>query len=257
MTKNWSIKKLKEIKFKSPLMIEGLPGMGNVGKIAVDFMIESLNAEKIFEISSSDFPSCVFVNESGIAELPKVEIYFKKHKNNDLFIISGDVQPPENKGCYEFCENLLNLFVQCGGKQIITLGGIGLEEMPRKPSVYCTGTDKKEINDCRKYGAKSAVGVVGPIIGVSGLLIGLAKERKMKGTSLLVETYGHPTYLGIKEARELLKILNLKLNIGINIKLLDKEVKEIEKEIKDKLEKIVSLQDDKFTSPNEHMNYIG
>ena len=257
MKENWSIKKFRKTKFNNPIMIEGLPGMGNVGKIAVDFIIESLDAEKVFEITSSDFPNCVFVNDKGIIELPKIEIYYKKQKKNDLFIVSGDVQPPENKGSYEFCENLINLFSGYGGKQIITLGGIGLEEIPRKPKVYCTGTDKKEINSYREFGARSAVGVIGPIIGVSGLLVGIAKDKKIKGASLLVETYGHPTYLGIKEARELLKIVNNSLKLGINIKKLDKEVKQIEMEIKDKFEKITALQDDKINYSNEHMNYIG
>ena len=38
-------------------------------------------------------------------------------------------------------------------------------------------------------------------------------------------------YLGVKGAREILKILNAKLDIGINLKDLDKEIKELEKEL--------------------------
>ena len=33
------IKFLNNLKFNKPILIEGLPGMGNVGKIAIDFMI--------------------------------------------------------------------------------------------------------------------------------------------------------------------------------------------------------------------------
>ena len=57
----WKIKRLGKVKIKNPILIEGLPGIGNVGKIAVDFIIENLNAKKIFEIYSYSFPS-VFVN---------------------------------------------------------------------------------------------------------------------------------------------------------------------------------------------------
>ncbi len=252
-----NIKKLKNTKFRNPLLIEGLPGMGNVGKIAIDFIIESLKAEKVYEINSYDFPNCVFVNEKGVVELPKIEIYHKKMKSNDLFLVSGDAQPIGERGCYELCDKVLDIFQDNGGKSLITLGGIGLEEMPKKPEVYCTGTEKKAINKLKISGVKTAEGIVGPVLGVSGVLLGLAKKRGMEGTILLVETYGNPAYLGIKESRELLKVLNTNLKLGINISKLDKEVKLIEKEIKEKLEAITAVQEEKKKGKDEITYYIG
>src|SRR3989338_5198549 len=204
MNKKWIIKRLKNTRFKNPILIEGLPGMGNVGKITIDFIIESLKAEKIYEISSYGFPSFVFVNEKGVTELPKIEVYYKKVKGKDFFLVSGDVQPVDEENSYEFCDKILDLFEEFKGKEIVTLGGIGLEELPKSPAVYCSGTDKDVIREFKINGVRSAEGVVGPIIGVSGLLLGLAKERGIKGAVLLVETLGMPTYLGIKESKELL-----------------------------------------------------
>jgi len=74
-------------------------------------------------------------------------------------------------------------------------------------------------------------GVVGPIIGVSGLLMGLAKRRKIEAISLLAETYSHPMYLGVKGAKEILKVLNKNLELGIDIKELEKEIKNVEEEM--------------------------
>ena len=71
-------------------------------------------------------------------------------------------------------------------------------------------------------------GVVEPIVGVSGLLLGLTKRRNIPAISFLAETYGHPMYLGIKGAREILKVLNKKLNLNIDMNRLDKEIKDIE-----------------------------
>ena len=70
----FKIKKLSSPKIKNPILIEGLPGMGNVGKITVDFMVESLKAEKFMEIKSGVFPNSVFVNEENLVELPKIEL---------------------------------------------------------------------------------------------------------------------------------------------------------------------------------------
>ncbi len=256
MKRSFNVTKLENLKFNKPVMIEGLPGMGNVGKIAVDFIIESLEAKKIFEINSYAFANCVFVDDNGIAELPKVEVYYKKIKTNDLFLVSGDVQPIDERGCYEFCDDLLDLFQDCGGKEVVSLGGMGLEESPKKSNVYCVGSDKKVINDWKVNGVKTAGGIIGPVIGVSGLLVGLAKKRGLKGATLLAETYGHPTYLGIKEAREILKILNSKFKLKLDMQALDKEVKFIEKEIKEKVEKIVAIQEGK-EKKKEVTNYIG
>ena len=50
-------------------------------------------------------------------------------------------------------------------------------------------------------------GVVSPIIGVSGILLGLGKKRGVKGISLLAETFYHPLYLGVKGAKEILQLL--------------------------------------------------
>ncbi len=35
----------KKPKLNNPILIEGLPGIGNVGKVAVDFLIEELKAK--------------------------------------------------------------------------------------------------------------------------------------------------------------------------------------------------------------------
>ena len=81
-------------------------------------------------------------------------------------------------------------------------------------------------------------GVVGPIVGVSGLLLGLASRRGIDAVSLLAETYGHPMYLGIKGAKEILKVLNKKLSLNLDINKLDKEIKDIESEIMKKTEQL-------------------
>ena len=63
-------------KFKKPILIEGLPGIGNVGKIAVDFMIEELGAKKLYSFFSYKLPHSVFVNTDNLVEMPKLEIYY-------------------------------------------------------------------------------------------------------------------------------------------------------------------------------------
>ena len=59
-----------------PIFIEGLPGIGNVGKIAVDFFIDELKAIKLYSFFSYKFPHSVFINEKNLVEMPKIELYW-------------------------------------------------------------------------------------------------------------------------------------------------------------------------------------
>ena len=78
-------------------------------------------------------------------------------------------------------------------------------------------------------------------MGVSGLLLGLASRRKIDAVSLLAETYGHPIYLGVKGAREILKILNNELKLGINVNKLEKEIEYIEKQAVKRTEELSNI----------------
>jgi len=238
----WKIDHIsKKPKLNHPILIEGLPGIGNVGKVAVDFLIDELKAKKLYEITSNTFPHSVFVNEDNLVELPKIEVFYKKYnsKRQDLILLGGDVQPVDEVSSYEFSEKVLDIAEQFKGKEIVTLGGIGLGEVPKKPKVYCTGNSKKIIQKYKNGMVNDKLyGVVGPIVGVSGLLVGLAKGRKMDAISFLAETYGHPMYLGIKGAIEILKVLNKELKLGISMKRLNKEIKEIETELLQRTEQI-------------------
>ncbi len=252
----YKIKQLEKISLNKPVMIEGLPGIGNVGKIAVDFIIDAVKAKKFIEIYSYNFPNAVFVNEKNMVELPIIEMYYKKLKENDLIILAGDIQPIDEASCYEFCDKILDIFQELKGSDIITIGGIGLQQIPKDPKVYCTANNKKIIE---RYKTKSLsnniYGVVGPIIGVSGLLIGLAQLRNIPAMAMLAETFGHPTYLGIRGARGVLDVLNEKLNINIDLSKLDEEIIEIEKEIKTKTKEFSQLQGRK--EKKNETNYIG
>ncbi len=232
----WKIKYLaNKPTLNKPILIEGLPGIGNVGKVALDFIVEELKARKIAEFRGGNLPHSVFVNEHNLVELPTIELYYKKFSNGkrDLLLLAGDAQPNDEMSCYEFCDAVLDTAQQFDCSEIVTLGGVALRQEPKDPQVYVTG-NQKEIIQTYSKGTKANTrlyGKVGPIIGVSGLLLGLAKRRKINAVSLLAETLGHPLYLGISGAREILKVIKKKLSIPLDIKLLEQEIAEIEEEL--------------------------
>jgi len=249
----FKIKIIKKVQFNDTILIEGLPGIGNVGKITLDYLVDSLSAEAFLEIYSNSFPNSVFVNENNLIDIPKITLYFKRFRNKEFIFFGGDFQPVNERGSYELCEEILMLFRKFNGKKIITLGGIGLPRIPNNPKVYATANSKEGmdiINDKRVN--RKIFGTVGPIIGVTGLLAGLAIEYKIDAICLLAQTFGHPNYLGIKGARELLKILNDNFKFNLDFKSLNEEIKDIEKEIKNKTQEITGL-----TQSKQEVSYIG
>ena len=170
--------------------------------------------------------------------------------------LAGDVQPTDEKSCYAFCEEVLDVVEKYHAKEVITLGGIGLPENPKKPAVYKTGNNKKLI---QKYRAKqvstSLYGFVGPIVGVSGVLLGLSAERKIPAISFLAETFGHPNHLGIKGAREILDVLNKNLRLNLDLAELDAEISDMNKESESEKDFFKNIK--RSIQPRKDTTYIG
>jgi len=261
---NQTIKRLPEL--NNPILIEGLPGIGNVGKVAVDFIIDNLSAKKAFELFSYTFPHSVFVNEKNLVELPTIEVYYKKFNDErrDLLLLAGDVQPIDEVSSYEFSEKVLDILQKFNGKELITLGGIGLTSIPKSPKVFLTGNNKSVITKYKKDSTLDSelYGVVGPIVGVSGLLLGLAGKRNIDAITLLAETYGHPIYLGVKGAKEILRVLDSKLELKLDFEHIENEIKDVESALLKKSEDLKEVSKRSAISKisrrlSRDINYIG
>ena len=251
----------------NPLFIEGLPGIGNVGKIATDYLVEEFKAVKLYSFFSYKFPHSVFVNEQNLVEMPVLEIYYKKFNNpkkRDLLLLVGDIQPIDEESCYTFCEEIIKIAKHFKCSEIITTGGIGLQHIPEKPKIFCTANNDKILKDYLKKDMlveKEIFGIVGPIVGVSGILLGLGKKRDISGVALLAETFGHPMFLGIKGAKEILRVIDTKFKYNIDLKKMSKEITQVEKEIMKKTTEWASEMS--HTTPagaqakKQEVNYIG
>ena len=250
-----SIKKLGKMpKLTNPILIEGLPGIGNVGKLAVEHLIDTIKAKKFAEIYSKDFPPQVFINSDGTIDLVKNEFYYWKAKEKDqrdLILLTGDYQGLSSRGQYELVERILDVCEEFGIKELYTLGGYGLGHDISKPKVLCATTHKELVKDMKKHGAvfkKNEPG--GGIVGASGLLLGLGKLRKLKGTCFMGETPGY--LVDPKSAKAVLKILMSITKIDVDLSALEDKAKEIE-QIAQQLKEIEGSS----TEKSEDLKYIG
>jgi uncharacterized protein (TIGR00162 family) len=261
------IKVSEKPRLKNPILIEGLPGVGNIGRVAAGYMIEELGAKKFAQLYSKHFFPFVMLHENYQIHLLKNEFYYwkaKKPGQRDLIILIGDCQSLSTHGHYEVTEKILDFIEKFGVKEMFTLGGIATGEIEDKPKVLGAVTHKELVKKYAKSGIDFSAGErVGYIVGASGLFLGLGKERGMKGVCLLGETSGFPIVTDPKAADAVLEILTKILHIKIDMKKLDSRVADMEKFIK----KVEDLQRKALTqierderapaSGKEQLRYIG
>ncbi|MDI3473930.1 MAG: uncharacterized protein PWR30_253 [Candidatus Woesearchaeota archaeon] len=242
-------------KLRKAIAFEGLPGIANVGKIAVDYLTKSLKSKKFLSITSDYFPAVAYITEKNSIQRAKVDFSYSRIKKHDFIFITGNSQPSSEPYSYIFARLILKWLAEHDVNTLITTGGIGLLYLPQNPKVYCITNKRHLAKEFEHSGANTnAYGVVGSIAGATGLLTSLADEFKLDAASLLAETLANPFYVGISSAKSLVEVLNEKYNLGI-------KKEEIEKEFKEPVDvdglKDISPKTKQTESYKMDVNYIG
>jgi len=257
---------LEKPKLKNPIFIEGLPGIGNVGRISAGYLAEQLKAKKFAEIISSHFMPFVLLHQSSAVHMLKNEFYYWKaqtKKQRDLIILIGDSQSIDPEGHYEIIETILNYIKKFGVKEIFTLAGLSVGEQTTGLKVVGAVSDPELVKKYQKYGIDFNTGAkVGTIAGAAGLLLGLGRYYDMKGVCLLGETVGFSVIPDPKSAEVVLKVLTKILNIKIDTSKLEKKIKEMEdfiKKIKTMETRAIAqlLRPKEMPKEKEKLTYIG
>jgi uncharacterized protein (TIGR00162 family) len=173
---------------ENPIFVQGLPGFGNVGRIAAHLLIRFCEAKLYAELYSPSFPDYVSVSSKGICHLPRYEFYSGRMEKNNLVIMTGETQPSFDDvlAHYQVCEEILNFVERQGCRFIVTMGGVPMIE--DKAQVYVAASSSRLATEFVEKGA--VMYSKGRIVGGAGLTLALAKERGLEGACLLGATTG-------------------------------------------------------------------
>jgi len=211
-----------KVELRHPFLIEGLPGLGSVGKIVIRYLSKQMKMEKLAELYSPHFAYYVLVNKRGSVRLLRNDFYYWKNEKgeNDLILLTGDSQAQTIEGQYEVGSSILDYAEKMGVRLIVTIGGYR-SEVKDKPHVIAVSTSPEVLGKALEAGAMSSP-AGNPIVGIAGLLLGLSRLRNMDALCLLGET---PGYLpDVKAAKSVLSVIAKMLQIEVNLKGLDKEI---------------------------------
>lgn len=245
----------KEPEVENPLFIEGLAGIGHIGRNTVSYLADNLEAEKIGEIHSHHFPPYTIVNDDKTVKMIKNNIYqLQREDGRDIILLEGNAQASNPEGHYEVAETILEFVEDVDADEILTIGGYGTGDVVEEPDVFGAVTSdeqRQNYEDVLEFDHE-----VGQVVGVSGLLVSIGKERGYKGVCVLGETPGF-LLSDPKSTEAALKALEEILEIDLDYSDLDEKVQESQEVLK-KLQNLKqSKSPDKDSGGSSDLGYIG
>ncbi|MGC9132299.1 MAG: proteasome assembly chaperone family protein [Candidatus Micrarchaeia archaeon] len=229
------IKNKEKVK-KNCIVVVGLPGIGLVGKLVVDYLIKQLKAKKFAVFYSPAFPPQVIMKKNGKLRMLSYRFYHANVSNKEFIFLVGDIQPFDSSWQYSVCSDTLNFLLKFKPKEIITIGGYGTNQFIQNPRVLGAANTKSEIERYKKLGVVFGE-AKGSIVGAAGLYITMAYHAGVEGICLMGETHG--AYVDANAAKAVLEVIAKRFNIKIDyselkkkVELTERAMKEIEEELK-------------------------
>jgi len=210
-----------------PVLIEGLPGVGHVGKLAAEYLVEQLDGELVRRVYSEYFPPQLTVDDEGVGELAAAAFYAVGVGDRDALVLVGDHQAQEVVGHYRLSEAFLDVAEDLGVTEVVTLGGVPTGELVEDYTVIGAVNDPSVRPRYEAAGVEFRPGEpAGGVIGPTGLLLGLAARRDLEAACLLGETSGY--VVDPKSAQAVLEVLQAALGFELDFAALQERAQEME-----------------------------
>ncbi len=170
-----------EMELEEPMLVEGFPGLGLVGKIATDHLITELDMSHYASVDCSGLPQVGVYRGGDRTVRPPVRLYASEE--HDLLALQSDT--PIGSQAVERVANCVTGWITEQAITPIYLSGLPAERENR-PAVYgiSTGDAATEL-DRHDIPAPPEDGV---ITGPTGALINRAAQKQHDGFALVVES---------------------------------------------------------------------
>ena len=174
-------------------MLEAVPGVGNVGKIVVDSLVDKHPSRTIGWILHPDFPPHSTLDSNGLVSPPRININsILLPDGRTVITVGGPLQPMTAAGQHEVSEAILELASESDTPQLLVLAGLAAGADDREIHVICADAKVRknlEANDIPVSREHPEAGM----IGIAGLLISLSPLYGVPSVGLVAETMGAST----------------------------------------------------------------
>jgi len=221
--------KLKEKQdLEGTTMIEGFSGgMGLVGTIAANYIVEKENMNLIGHVNSDKFPPVTLINDGK--PYPPVRLY--KHPKKDICVLIGELIVP-SEVTQDLSEEILEFAGKKEIKKIISIGGMRRTTGKKgKQKLYGIASSDKQKEQLENLDIELIE--EGVAMGVSGIMLAKATERNYPAMSILAES--RKNLPDPEAAAEIVE----KINQMFDTKIETDELKEQAKDIEQKTQKFM------------------
>ncbi|MDY0386509.1 MAG: proteasome assembly chaperone family protein [Methanolobus sp.] len=208
-----------DIKSENPILVEGFPGIGLVGNIASQQIIDELKMEYMGSINSRHFPPIAVLYE-GLINMP-VRIYESVEHN--MVMVVSDI-PINPMIAYDISKALLEWAKSINVKEIISLAGIAT--MSEDHKVFGAATNLEMLERIKD---KVELFQMGTISGISGSIMSECFVSEMPAISLLGSTMSQNP--DPRAAAVVIDVLNLLYDFNIDTEGLIEQAEKIEIEM--------------------------
>lgn len=242
---------------REPVLVEGLPGVGHVGKLAVEHLIEVKPSEHVATVYSEHFPPQVTVDDRGVADLARAEFYAVETDERDLLVLAGDYQSQDPIGHYRLTERFLDIAGDYEAESVYALGGVPTGELVEEYTVLGAVSQADLVDPLKSIGVEFRENEpAGGIVGTSGLLLGLGRRRDVPATCLMGETSGY--LVDPKSAQAVLEVLEAVLDFTVDYATLEERAEEMEEVVRQLREMETESTGGGQPAPSdEDLRYIG
>ncbi len=217
-------------------IVEGFPGFGFVGTIAVEFLIEHTGAEMIGKIKSKEIMPVVAVHNSELVE--PLSIYYSKKKNLVFVHAISNIQGLE----WQIADMVSELCKKLKAKRVISLEGIASTAPGEPRAFYYTNNktkDKIEAENLKE----------GVVMGVTGALL---LRSNCPISCIFAET--HSSLPDSRAAAKIIEVVDSLLGLDVDYKPLLKKAEEFESKLKELMDK---SRDSVNQKTKKELDYFG
>ena len=237
-------------KLNRPILIEGLPGVGNVGKIAADFICEKLNGRRFATILSDDLPQQVLLDEECVANAVDNELWYAQVNGQDIVFLLGEAQGTTPQGQFNLSKIVFDIMLPYDPSMIVTLGGYGTGKVVNDPRILGAVSDSRLKSRMEGYG----IGFYpnepqGGIVGCAAILISFGKAYGIDSVCIMGETSGY--VLDHKSSNKIIAVLGEMLGTEFDTSEMQAEIDKID-EINNQAQAAAAVE-----PPKEDLSYFG
>tara|TARA_B100000282_G_C31688627_1_gene470351 strand:- start:285 stop:1022 length:738 start_codon:yes stop_codon:yes gene_type:complete len=178
---------VSEISTQGGILLVAMPGVGDVGKLAIDAVNTELDAEPIARIIHPSLPPLAKLDENGLLKPPHILLSRIEIDGREIFTLTGDAQPMTPEGQSETALCVLDLFK---GGEVVVLAGMSAEA--DRKDVFCiTSTSEYRIElekngvDVRRDEPNAGV------IGLAALITALGPIKDVRTSCNIATTIGN------------------------------------------------------------------